>query len=422
MLITLVGLNHATAPLALRERMSYSDGTRAAALQKLKQFCAEAVILDTCNRSELYALTRDTQDSISTLTLFLTSFHQQPIATLQPYLYARTNQSAIAHLFNVASGADSLVIGEAQVLAQVRAAFEFAARHQACGPIFSALFRHALVTGKRARSETHIARGSLSLSSLAIDGAQQLMGTLDGRVALLIGAGKMSALAARYLRAFGVRRVWVANRTLANAQQLANEIDGTAIPFEQVSDALRTCDLVFTSTAAPHVILTHELMAEVMRARTQPICIVDLALLRDVEPSVAQLPNVHLIDLDDLQRIAQHNLAERRAEVCKVQAIVDEETNQFWRWLQSLSVAPTVSALRQHAEQIRQSELADHLSRLPNLSAHERKVIESMTASIVGRFLHEPTLRLKARARDGDGIAYAATLRELFGLDNHDEI
>ncbi|TMC61100.1 MAG: glutamyl-tRNA reductase, partial [Chloroflexi bacterium] len=288
-------------------------------------------------------------------------------------------------------------------LSQVRTAFEFAAQHDACGIILSALFRHALHAGKRARSETDIARGATSLSSLAIEAARAHLGVLDRCRALIIRAGKMSTLAARRLHQLGMRELLVWSRTLAHAQQLAAAIDGSAIPFERVPEVLAASDVVFTSTSAPHVILTHEIL--------------DLAVPHDVEPTVAHIPHVHLLDLNDLQTNATAHVAARRAEVCAVQGIVGEEVESFSRWLQSLNVTPTIRALRARADQIRRSELDDHLGRLHQLSEHDRRIIETMTASIVGRLLHDPTRRLKQCAGDSDGLQYAAALRKLFALD-----
>jgi glutamyl-tRNA reductase len=227
----------------------------------------------------------------------------------------------------------------------------------------------------------------------------------------------MSALAARYLHAAQVRQLWIANRTLARAQSLAAECGGTAISLENIDDTLKQCDVVFTATSAPEAILTYQRIAAIMTERQRPLCLVDLALPRNIDPCVATIPQITLIDLDGLQALAAQNLAQRRAEMDKVRVIIAYEVDTFWRWCLSRNVTPTISALRQHAEQIRQSELNDHGGRLRALSAHERKVIESMTASIIGRLLHEPTLRLKARASAGDGVQYAAMLRELFALD-----
>jgi glutamyl-tRNA reductase len=299
----------------------------------------------------------------------------------------------------------------------VRTAFEFAAQHDACGIILSALFRHALHAGKRARSETDIARGATSLSSLAIEAARAHLGVLDRCRALIIGAGKMSTLAARRLHQLGMRELLVCSRTLAHAQQLAAAIDGSAIPFERVPEVLAASDVVFTSTSAPHVILTHEMVRAAMCERTRPLCILDLAVPHDVEPTVAHIPHVHLLDLNDLQTNATAHVAARRADVCAVQGIVGEEVESFSRWLQSLNVTPTIRALRERADQIRRSELDDHLGRLHQLSEHDRRIIETMTASIVGRLLHDPTRRLKQCAGDSDGLQYAAALRKLFALD-----
>jgi glutamyl-tRNA reductase len=420
MLIQVFGLNHTTAPLELREQLTYTDESRATALATLKTFCAEAVIIDTCNRSEIYALTLNNDGLTRQLTDFLYTFHNLTKGILEPHLYDLSDQAVVSHLYEVASGVNSLVVGEAQILGQVRDAFEFAVSHRACGPIFSALFRRALNTGKRAHSETHIGRGSVSLSSIAIDMAEQEMGSLDGKTALLIGSGTMGNLAARRLKSIGVQDLWVANRTLRQATILAETFGGKAIAFENIHELLKTADVVFTSTAAPHIIITYEMIAEIMLLRSRPICIVDIALPRDVDPNVANISGVRLIGVDDLRNIADQKMAERRAEICKVKQIVEEETPKFWKWLQSLSVAPTIAALHDRAEQIRLNEMADHMSRLRHLSPQEQKIIGSMTSNIVGRLLHEPTCRLKTRAHCGDGSQYAAMLRELFGLDEAD--
>jgi glutamyl-tRNA reductase len=417
-----VGINHSSAPLELRERVAYTDETRSAALAALKTFCAEAVILDTCNRSEIYALCDDDSALALRLSAFVCDFHQLPRDMLQAHLYTYVDQEAVAHLCTVASGLDSLVIGEAQILAQVRAAFEFAVSHNACGPLGSALFRQALRVGKRARTDTHIGQGSLSLSAIAIERAQEVMGSLAGCAVLLIGAGKMSTLAARKLQSLGVRQITVANRTLVRSQKLADEIGGVALPLAQVPATLANYAVVFTATSAPHQILSREMVAHAVAARKRPLCIVDLALPRDVDPSVTSLTGVQLIDLDGLKSIAERNLAQRGAEMSKIQPMIAAEVDEFWNWLRSLSVTPIIAALHARAEQIRQSELADHLGRLKNLSPQEKRVIETMTASIIGRLLREPTLRLKARAHEGDGLLYAATLRDLFDLDDHHAI
>jgi glutamyl-tRNA reductase len=227
----------------------------------------------------------------------------------------------------------------------------------------------------------------------------------------------MGALAARHLRLSGVGDVFVCSRTPAHARQLADEIAGQSVPFEQMSAVLPACDVVVSATSSPSVILTTQMVGAALAGHARPLTIVDLALPRDVEPAVGALERVRLIDLNALQALTAAHLEQRRAEVAPVERIVDEELEAFWRWLRSLSVTPTIVALRERAERIRQSELGDHLGRLQNLSAHDRRVIETMTASIVGRLLHEPTLRLKQRANGADGLQAAATLRELFALD-----
>lgn len=448
MLIAVAGLSHANAPVALREQLTYTAETRAAALAELRAICAEAVILDTCNRSELYvALGEDTPITLTdspdpratplrggpagarstansstadALAGFLARFHRVPRAELEPHLYVHLNGAAAAHLCTVAAGADSQVIGEAQVLAQVRAAFEFACARATCGPVLSALFRQGLRAGKRARAETRIGQGSLSLGSLAVEHVQSLHGPLGAQKVLLLGAGRMNALVARSLRAAGAEHLSIASRTLAHAAAMAAEFGGDVLPWQAIEGALAEFDLVFTATSAPHLILPLGMLAQASARRCTPLCIVDLALPRDADPLAAGLPNVRLVGLDDLRALAERNLAQRRAELERVQAIVAAEAAEYERWLSTRAVAPTITALHQRAEDIRQSELADHLRRLPELSPREKRVIESMTASMMGRLLREPTLRLKLRAHDGEGRPYADALRELFGLDEAD--
>ncbi len=404
MLICALGVNHGSAPLELRERLSYTDETRAAALAALRQQYDEIVILDTCNRSEVYCASREAHDPAAGLLSFLAGFHGLDAEQLRPHIYAHLQRDAIAHLFAVACGIDSFVVGETQIMSQVHAALAFAEQRQDCGFTLSALFRHALHVGKRARTETAISRGVTSLGSLAVECAQAHMGSLAGRRALIVGAGRMGALAARHLRLSGVSEVFVCSRTPAHARQLADEIGGQPVPFEQMSAVLPACDVVISATSLPHVILTVQMVGAALAGRTRPLTIVDLALPRDVEPAVGTLERVHLIDLNALQALTAAHLEQRLAEVASVERIVDEELESFWRWLRSLSVTPTIVALRERAERIRQSELDDHLGRLQNLSAHDRRVIETMTASIVGRLLHEPTLRLKQRANGADGL------------------
>ena len=457
MFIAAAGFSHASSPVELRERVTYTAETRRAALAQLRSFCAEAVILDTCNRSEIYVAVgspspaatpysgpdaarreadgptppaprhtrpdaarreaREREALAHALRRFLSSFHNIASEEFEPHLYIHMDRAAATHLCTVAAGADSQVIGEAQVLAQVRQALEFAAERRACGPVLSALFRQALRAGKRSRAETRIGQGSLSLGSVAVEHVQNLLGPLAARRVLLIGAGTLNALVARSLQAVGVERLSVASRTAAHAECLAAEFGGDVIAFAGIEGALASFDLVFTATSAPHLILPLAAVAAAAAGRTRPLCIVDLALPRDVDPLAAGLPGVLLVGLDDLRAIAERNLAQRRAELVRVQEIVAAEAAEYGRWLCARAVTPTITALHQRAEDIRQSELADHLRRLPDLSPREKRVIESMTAGIIGRLLREPTLRLKAHAHEGEGKPYADALRELFGLD-----
>ncbi|MBI5877440.1 MAG: glutamyl-tRNA reductase [Chloroflexi bacterium] len=416
MRITVMGVNFASAPVALRERLTYTAESRRAALLQLLTIAPEAVILDTCNRSELY-VAYPAASPRPALDRFLANFHHIDLALLRSHLFAYSDGDAARHVCAVAAGARSLVVGDQQIMAQLRDAFEFAADNGTCGPVLSALFRQALRAGKRARTETHIAQGSLSVSAVAVARAQELIGPLAPLAVLLVGAGKMSLLAAQSLHAAGVTQLSVANRTPANAAVLAGQFGGRSVNLSALAGELATHDLVVTATAATGPILTADMVAAAVTRRGAPLCIIDLAMPRNVEPAVAALPGVQLVDLDGLRDIAARNLDQRRAELAPVGQIVEAEADEFERWRCALAVAPTISALHQRAEQIRQSELTDHLGSLQELTPHGRRLVERITAAIVGRLLREPTLRLKAHAQEADGPQVAATLRQLFALD-----
>jgi glutamyl-tRNA reductase len=341
----------------------------------------------------------------------------------QPYLrktFRHAGGPAVKHLFRVAASLDSLVLGEPQILGQITDAYEVALSQGTAGTILSALFRAAIHAGKRVRTETAIGVNPSSISSVAAALAGQLLGDLSERQVLLIGAGEMGAIAVRALQKRGVSKIVVANRTHKNAEQLAKAWGGRAITFQQLLEAMIATDIIITSTGAPHTILNRELLEPAMVARPErPMFIIDIAVPRDVDPDVIEIPNVHLRDIDDLQSQAEDNVRERESEIPWVEAIMEEEMAQFLKWLSSLDVVSTITDLRQQFEELRQRELERLFNRL-DLDEHERELIATMSHRLVNKILHEPTLRLKQETANGNGAIYISTMRQLFLLDEGD--
>jgi glutamyl-tRNA reductase len=423
--ILLIGLNHRTAPIEIRERLAFTPQMLRSGLTHFdathsKAHLAdvrEGAILSTCNRLEVYALVRDPEIARKAIIKFLSRACDVPQEEFSAYLYTCHNEEAVRHLMRVASGLDSLVLGEPQILGQITTAFEAALSQRAVSTVLSALFRAAIHTGKRARTETAIGVNPASISSVAASVAGQLLGELSQRQVLLIGAGEMGAIAVRALQQRGVSNIVVANRTFKNAEQLARAWGGKAISFQKLPEAMAGADIIITSTGAPHTILNRELLEPAMVNRpAHPLFIIDIAVPRDVDPDVTEIPNVHLQDIDDLQSQVEDNVRQRESEIPRVELIVDEEVAQFMEWLSSLSAVSTITDLRRQIEQVRQRELERLFNRL-DLDEREQKLVSTMSHRLINKILHEPTLRLKREAGLGNGAAYTSTVRYLFSLE-----
>src|SRR3972149_5493960 len=366
--IVVLGLNHKWAPLVLRECLAFPSCNLGEALESMRRYVPEGAILSTCHRVELYAAAPNANRAAAGLKRFWSE--QRAVSTweFEPHLYTLTGRKAVEHLFAVACGLDSVVIGEPEILGQVRVALREAMEHRSAGKVVSALFRHAVTTGKRARTETGIGRSSSSVSSAAVELARQTFGDLSLSQVLLVGAGKMGELAARHLLDKGVAGIKVVGRSAERARELALRC-GSNVAMSRLEDALHQCDIVITCTSAPHYVVRKELIERTMKERRgRPLFIVDIAVPRDVEPSVADLPGGHLYNIDDLESAVASNLDERRTEAPNVQPIIQEEADKFESWLSTLRVFPTIKALGRRAEEIRKSELARTsavLSRLP---------------------------------------------------------
>jgi len=419
--VIVVGLNHRTAPLELLERVSIPPSRLAKALADLSSRPAldEVVVLSTCMRTEVYAAVERFHPAVQDIRNFLCEISFSAPEDLSDHLSVLFDDAAIGHLFSVVSGLDSAVLGETEIQGQTRRAWQAASEDGAAGVTLSRLFRNALEVGKRVRSETGIARGTTSVSGAAVALAASHLGGLQDRRILVLGAGEMGeGMAVALAGSPGVAEVIVANRTRSKAQGLAARVGGRAAGFDEIPGALAEVDVLLTSTTSPtHVITTDDIIGVLEQRRGRPLLVVDIAIPRDVEPGVAALDGVTVLDLDDLRAFAQAGLEERRREVARVRGIIDDEVVDYLNETVARDVAPTVAALHARAEDVRAAELARFKARLDRLGDHDRETVEALTRGIVAKLLHEPSVQLKAAAASPRGERLAEALRSLFDLD-----
>ncbi|HZI92512.1 MAG TPA: glutamyl-tRNA reductase [Thermoleophilaceae bacterium] len=415
-----LGVSHKTAPLALRERLALPEGRAAAVLAELRatDSISEAVALSTCNRTELYLVATDGVEAESAALSVLARHAGIRPTELTDCLYSFREREAVRHLFGVAAGLDSMIVGEAEIQGQVKRAYELALVEGSTGPIANRLFREALGAGKRVRTETAVGRARLSVSSVAVELASDMLGDLSTRRVLVVGAGENGEVTARALRERGVHTVFVANRHYDRAISLAQRFGGSAVRFDDLPAELAAADIVVTCTASPHQIVGREELEEMSREREgRPLVLLDIAVPRDVDPRVRELPGIALYDMDDLQRAVAQRRDVREAEAARARVVVDEELERFDRWLASLDVVPTIAALRERGEQIVETVLAENETRWESLSDADRERLRTMASAMVRRLLHEPTLRLKGSVGDESSYLHVQALRELFALD-----
>ena len=419
MSVVVVGLSHRTVALDLLERMTVTPERLPKALGDLvaREFVSEAVILSTCHRVEIYAVAERFHGAVQDIRHFLSELAFVAPEDFSDDLYTYYDDAAAAHLFVVAAGLDSVVLGESQILGQVRDAWEKARAEGAAGSRLSALFRHALEVGKRARTESAISRGVTSMSQAAVAMATDRLGSLAGKRIVVVGAGEMSEGMASAVEPAATADVVVANRTRERAESLADRVGGRAVPLDHLPHALRQADVLLTSTGSPTVVVDEAALAEVIEARAgRPLLIVDLGMPRDVDPAVGRLAGVTLLDLADLRAFVGAGVDERRNEVVRVRGIVADEVARFVAHTAARTVAPTITALRQQAEQVRTGELDRYRSRLEGLDDRQRQAVDALTRSLLAKLLHEPTVRLKDAAGSAQGQRLADSLRELFDL------
>ncbi len=421
MSVVVIGLNHRTMPLELFERLTIDDAHLPKALGELssRHDVSEAVILSTCNRTEVYAVAERFHGAYQDIRTFLAETAYLAPDEFADHLYVHYDREAIRHLFTVTAGLDSNVLGETEILGQVRSAWEQAKAEGATGPVLNLLFRHGLEAGKRARTDTGIARGTASVSYAAVEMAAERLGTLDGRRVLVLGAGDMGEGMAVALASAGVDEVRVANRTWDRAVALADRVDGTAVRLGDLAASLTEIDVLLTSTGASSIIVDSGDLEPLLAARDgRPLLIVDIAVPRDVDPAVAELPGVTLLDMHDLRRFAQAGLADRRREVHAVERIVVDEVDRFVDASSGRAAAPLVAALHARAEELRRRELDRFRSRLEGLDPRQQAAVEALTRGIMAKVLHEPSVKLKDMAGTPKGERLAEALRHLYDLDD----
>ena len=421
MSFVVVGLNHRTVPLPVLERVTVAPAHVPKALRDLagREYLAEVALLSTCNRTEVYAYCTKFHPGVADASEFLAEQAGMRATDLSDHIYSYYDEAAVAHLFGVAAGVDSVILGEGQILGQVRDALKAAESEGTAQQSLARVFRHAIEVGKRSRAETGIGRGAVSLSSAAVALAAERLGTLVERRVLVLGAGEMGEGMARSLAGSGVAELVVAGRGTERSTELATRVGGRAVPIDRLPQALVTADLVLTSTGSTEMVITQEEVETAMQRRFgRPLLIVDIAVPRDVDPGVADLPGVTLLDMDDLKAFAEHSMDRRRREVARVRRIISAELERLRTERTAREVAPLVSALRSRGEDVRLAELERFRSKLEGVDARTAEAIEALTRGIVAKLLHEPTVRVKEAAGGARGELYADALSALFDLDS----
>jgi glutamyl-tRNA reductase len=417
--LLLLGVSHRTAPIELRERLDFSARGVDDALAALaaRPSGAEAAVLSTCNRAEVYLACEDLEQGRDDAEGFFADFHRLSRDELTRHLYAKIDLEVVHHLFRVAAGLDSLVVGEPQILGQVKEAYGHATAQRTTGPFLNRLFTAAFTAGKRVRSETSLSEGAVSVSYAAVALARKIFGELNERTVLVVGAGEMGKLTALHMKSQGIRRMLITSRTLAHAEALSAVMEATLVSWEHLPAALSESDIVITATGASIPIISRHLIATTMRSRRhRPLFLIDIAVPRDVEATAGAIEQVFLYNIDDLQTVIVENLSKRSAEIEQAEAIVAEEVSRFRGWMHSRGAIPTVVALRQRFEAVRRAELERLEPKLAGLSPDTRRRVEEITRLIIEKLLINPTEQLKSLS-DGQTISlYAEVVNRLFGL------
>ncbi len=422
MKVLVIGVNHKTATVEIREKLAFNGSKLEEGVFGLKKVpeVKEAAVLSTCNRVELYLCASKKGSASENIKDFLSAFHSIKREDFEKSLYVHEGEDAIRHIFRVSSSLDSMVLGEPQILGQIKDAFDFALNKKTTGVLLNKLMKKAISTAKRVRTETKIAENAVSISFAAVELAKKIFTNLTGKAFMLMGAGEMAELAARHLMNNGVQDVMVVNRTYARGCELAREFNGKPVKWEDFLHELVHADIIICSTGAPSYVLLKEQMHKVMKERkNRPVFIIDISVPRNIDPEINKLDNVYLYSVDDLQEVVDTNIHGRKIEAEKAEKIIDEEVEKFIRWMSSLDSVPTIVALRQRADEIKAEELEKLRGRLPGLDDEKMKAVEYMAAAIINKIIHPPTVALKEDTEDRDELI--AMIKKLYGINGDED-
>ena len=422
--IVLLGLNHKTAPVELRECLAFSKEEANAALKAFQKSPAigEVILISTCNRVEILMATDDKPNAVDTVKMFLHGFKNLPVTEFEKSLYIHDGDDAIRHVFRVASSLDSMVVGEPQILGQIKEAYRTATMNKSSGVILNKLLHRTFFVAKRVRNETGIGDNAVSISYAAIELGRKIFGTLEGKKVLLIGAGEMAELAVEHLIRNRAGNIFVANRTFERGVKLAKKYEGKAIRFEEITDCLRIADIIISSTGSPDFVVKRNQVKGIMRSRrNRPLFFIDIAVPRDIDPDINRLTNSYIYDIDDLKGVVDENIEGRQQEAVKGERIVDEAVIRFREWYDNMDVVPTIIALRNKIDNIAQAEIKKTLRSLEHLSDNDCQAINRMANAMINKILHDPTLLLKRNGFHGDKSVYIDITRKLFKLDDYTE-
>jgi len=417
-----IGLNHKTADVDLREKLAFNGPKLEDGIRQIRELSGikETVIVSTCNRVEIYLTVKDVEKAFESVKDFFVRFFEIRRESLDNALYLYHDMEAVRHIFRVSSSLDSMVVGEPQILGQLKDAFEFALERKTTGVLLNRLLKKAISVAKRVRTETKIAENAVSISFAAVELAKKIFADLSEKTFMLLGAGEMAELAAKHMINNGVKDIVIANRTYETGCNLAKEFNGRAIRFDDYLNELAHADILVCSTGAQNYVLLKDQMQKVMKERkNRPVFLIDISVPRNIDPEINDLDNVYLYDVDDLKGVVDTNIIERQKEAKKAEDIIAEEIETFRKWLSSLDTVPTVVALREKAEVIKKEEVEKLLNRLPEIGEKEKKAIEGMASSIINKLIHAPTVALREDSEDRDIMI--ATIKRLYGLNGEDD-
>jgi glutamyl-tRNA reductase len=421
MSIIVVGLSHKSAPIEVREKLNFPETTLPDALRKLMTYegVRESLIMSTCNRVEIYASVQDSARGIDRIKQFISDYHGLSREALEQSLYVYPDAQGVRHAFRVASSLDSMVVGEAQILGQLKDAFDIALKTKTTSTILNKLIKKAISVAKRVRTETRLAEGAVSISSAAVELAKKIFGDLVGKTVMLLGAGEMAELAAQHLLGNGVKNIMVANRTFERAEELAKEFKGDAIRFEHFPDSLVMVDILICATGAPNYVVRRDMVSRALKERRhKPIFLIDISNPRNIDPEVDKVDNVYLYDIDDLQSKVDVNTEGRAKEAARAEELVTQEVETYLQWERALDAVPTIVDLREKVDEVRRRELDKTLGALNGISEDQKRAVEAMSQAIVNKLLHAPLVVLKQAASTPDtGDNTIAVARRLFNLD-----